>query len=163
MSRKEPFIGLIILAAGLFILLGKWGFFAYLGGTLWPLIICLVGILLYVLVRVRILPPVAFVPAGTLFVYGVLFMLSHWISWDLFRYLWPFLLLGLSFGLFGYCRLDPYASRAAWQGAIGLGALGVIMLLFTLLIGISVYVIAIVLILIGATLVFSSRFGIGRR
>lgn len=163
MSKKEPMIGLIILAAGLFILLGKWGFFAFLGGTMWPLFIFIAGALLFVLVRARMLPSIAFVPAGALLVYGVLFMLSHWISWELFNYLWPFLLIGVSFGLFGYCKLDPYASRAAWLGAIGLAALGVLMLLFTLFLNLGIYLIAIALILIGAALVFGGRFSFWRR
>ncbi|MGZ9585040.1 glutamate synthase [Paenibacillus marinisediminis] len=163
MSKKEPIIGLVILAAGLFILLGKWGFFAFLGGTMWPLLVFLGGVLLFFLVRGRILPPIAFVPAGALLVYGVLFMISHWISWELFSYLWPFLLIGLSFGLFGYCQLDPYAPRGAWLLAMGLGALGVIMLLLMIFIGIGVYVIAIALILIGLALLFGGRLGYWRR
>ncbi|WP_028544951.1 hypothetical protein [Paenibacillus taiwanensis] len=163
MSKKEPIIGIVILAAGLFILLGKWGFFSFLGGTMWPLFIFLAGVVLFGLIRARMLPPIAFVPAGALLVYGLLFMLSHWISWGLFGYLWPFLLLGLSFGLFGYCQLDPYASRSAWVGAMGLGAIGIIMLLFTVFVSIGIYLIAAALIVVGAALVFGSRTGLWRR
>lgn len=162
MSKKEPMIGIVILAAGLFILLGKWGFFAFLGGTMWPLFIFGAGALLYALVRARMLPSIAFVPAGALLVYGVLFMLSHWISWGLFQYLWPFLLLGLSFGLFGYCKLDLYAPRVARLGAIGLAVLGALMLFFTIFIQVGIYFIAVVLIIVGAALVFGGRIGFWR-
>ena len=163
MSRREPIIGIVILAAGLFILLGKLGFFAFLGGTLWPLLMVLAGGLLVYLVRERIVPAIIFVPGGMLLVYGVLFMICHWISWSLFSYLWPFLLLGLAFGLLGYCRLDPYAPRGAWLGAISLSGIGVLMLLLTILTGIGIYVIAIGLILLGVVFIFGGRFGIWRR
>lgn len=43
MGKNQQVIGIVILAAGLFILLGKWGVFAFIGGNLWPLIMFLVG------------------------------------------------------------------------------------------------------------------------
>ncbi|WP_229106435.1 glutamate synthase [Paenibacillus sp. 1001270B_150601_E10] len=163
MNRREPAIGIVIIAAGLFILLGKWGFFSFLGGTLWPLFVFLAGVALFVLIRFRMLPAVAFVPAGALLVYGLLFMLCHWISWGMFAYLWPFIPFGLAFGLFGYCQLDPYADRRVYMFAIALAGISIVLLLFTLFVSLSVYLIAIFLIVVGVFLVFGNRFGLWRR
>ncbi|MCR8845772.1 glutamate synthase [Paenibacillus sp. SC116] len=162
MSRKEPVIGIFILAAGLFILLGKWGFFNFVGGTMWPLFLFLVGAGLVWLIRSRILPPIAFVPGGTLLVYGLLFMVCHWISWELFRYLWPFILIGLALGLYGYSRLESYPSPRAWQAAVVLGGAGILLLVLTLIVNISVYLIAFGLIVVGALLIFGGMSKIRR-
>lgn len=163
LNRKEPAIGIVIIAAGLFILLGKWGFFSFLGGTLWPLFVFLAGAALYVLIRYRMLPAVAFVPAGALLVYGLLFMICHWVSWGLFAYLWPLIPFGLAVGLFGYCQLDPYAQRGVYAFAIALAGISALLLLLTLFVGLIVYLIALFLILVGVVLVFGPRFGLWRR
>ncbi|TDL55673.1 glutamate synthase [Paenibacillus dendritiformis] len=160
MGKNQQLIGIVILVAGLFILLGKWGVFAFIGGTLWPLIMFLVGLGAYGLVRARIAPPVTMVPAGMLTVYGVLFMLTHWISASLFTWLWPLLLIGVGAGLYGYYVEDPLHPRNAWLGSLMFGGVGIGIFILMLMITISLYMIAIALIVVGAALVFGR---VGRR
>lgn len=154
MPRNQQVIGIAILAAGLFILLGKMGVFAFIGGTMWPLLMFLVGIAFYVFARMAILPPVMMVPAGMLTTYGILFMLSSWIHWRLFGYLWPMLLIGIGVGLYGYYKYDPYHPRGAWQGALLFSGVGSAMLILMLVFAVSTYMIAVALILVGAGLAF---------
>lgn len=154
MPRNQQVIGIAILAAGLFILLGKLGVFTFVGGTMWPLLMFLVGIVLYVLTRMGLLPPVMMVLAGMLTMYGVLFMLSHWIHWRLFGLLWPLLLLGIGVGLYGYYAYDPYHPRGAWQGALLFSGIGAVMLLLTLVFAVGTFMIAVALMLVGARLIF---------
>lgn len=160
MPRNQQVIGMAILAAGLFILLGKIGVFAFIGGTMWPLLMFLIGIAFYVLTRIGLLPPVMMVLAGMLTMYGVLFMLSHWVHWRLFGLLWPLLLIGIGIGLYGYYAYDPYHPRGAWQGALLFCGIGAVMLLLTLVFAISTFIVAFTLIVVGAGLVFG---GVHRR
>ncbi|MBG9793821.1 glutamate synthase [Paenibacillus dendritiformis] len=160
MGKNQQLIGIVIFAAGLFILLGKWGVFAFIGGTLWPLIMFLAGLGAYALVRARIAPPVTMVPAGMLTVYGILFMLTHWISAGLFTWLWPLLLIGVGIGLYGYYVEDPLHPRNAWLGSLLFGGVGIGFFILMLMITISLYMIAIALIVVGAGLVFGR---LGRR
>lgn len=154
MSRNEKVIGIVILIAGLFILLGKIGVFAFIGGMMWPLLMFLAGIVLYVLTRAAWLPAIVMVPAGMLTMYGILFMASCWIHWNLFELLWPLLLIGVGSGLYSYCRYDPYHPRIAYQGALLFCGVGIAMFALMLISTIGVYIMAILLILVGAGLLF---------
>lgn len=153
MPRNQQAIGIAILAAGLFILLGKIGVFAFIGGKMWPFLIFLAGIALYVLARTGFFPAIAMVPAGMLTMYGILFMASCWLSGKLFGLLWPLLLIGIGIGLYGYYMYDPYHPRGAYQGALLFCGLGIMMLALMLLFVIGAYIIAGILILVGIALV----------
>ncbi|MCE5167808.1 glutamate synthase [Paenibacillus profundus] len=161
MAKNQRVIGIVILVAGFIILLGKWGAFAFIGGTMWPLILFVIGVAVYGLVRARLAPPIALVPAGMLTVYGLLFMASHWIHWRLFGLLWPLLLIGIALGLYGYYVYDPHHPRGAWLGALLFGGVGIAMLTLMLVFAVGTYMIAVALIFVGAALVFGgvrSRF-----
>ncbi|WP_308737477.1 hypothetical protein [Paenibacillus sp. PCH8] len=75
--RNEKAIGICIVAAGIIILLGKFGVFGFIGRNFWPLLILLPGIALLALYYARIAPSWSLVPAGTLTVYGVLFGITN--------------------------------------------------------------------------------------
>lgn len=75
--KNEKAIGLFIVVAGLVILLGKLGVFAFIGRNFWPLLLLLPGIALYVLFYARMTPAWSLLPAGVLSVYGVLFSITN--------------------------------------------------------------------------------------
>lgn len=143
---KQHYAGIALLGAGLVILLGKSGFFSFIGSVLWPVILLIAGILLHVLYFGRMLPTAALVPAGTLSVYGLLFLICSVFGWSLFRELWPFVLFGPAAGLYEYYAFEPFKPRLALQLAVGLGAVTVVAFGFILITSWSIYVIGLVLI-----------------
>ncbi|WP_224753248.1 hypothetical protein [Paenibacillus terricola] len=146
MVSKQHYAGIALLGAGLVILLGKSGFFSFIGSVLWPVILLIAGILLHVLYFGRMLPTVALVPAGTLSVYGLLFLFCSVFGWSSFHQLWPFVLFGPAAGLYEYYAFEPFKPRLALQLAVGLGAVTVVAFGFILISSWSIYVIGLVLI-----------------
>ncbi|GMK40115.1 hypothetical protein PCCS19_31700 [Paenibacillus sp. CCS19] len=149
MVSRQHYAGIALLGAGLVILLGKSGFFSFIGSVLWPVILLVAGILLHVLYFGRMLPTVALVPAGTLSVYGLLFLICSVFGWSSFDHLWPFVLFGPAAGLYEYYAFEPFKPRLALQLAVGLGAVTVIAFGFILISSWSIYVIGLVLIAAG--------------
>lgn len=152
-SGKERLIGIAIVAAGLIILLGKLGVFAFLGQAFWPLLILAPGIVLHILYMSRLLPAYTLIPAGILTVYGVLFFLCNTWGWGLMTYLWPFLLLGVAVGLLEYAVSEVQRPRLAFALGIWSGALSIIFLIFTLLQTSISYILAVLLIAGGLWLI----------
>ncbi|MWC27468.1 hypothetical protein [Paenibacillus sp. MMS18-CY102] len=158
MSRQH-YAGIALLGAGLVILLGKMGFFSFIGSVLWPVALLVGGILLHVLYFGRLLPTATLVPAGILSVYGLLFLFCNLFGWSFFHQLWPLLLFGPAAGLYEYYAFEPFKPRMALQLAIGLGVVTAVSFGFILITSWSIYLIALLLIGAGAWL----TFGRGRR
>ncbi|PYE47417.1 hypothetical protein HUB98_08300 [Paenibacillus barcinonensis] len=161
--KNEKAIGLFIVAAGLVILLGKLGVFAFIGRNFWPLLLLLPGIALYVLFYARMTPSWSLLPAGVLTVYGVLFSITNIWGAGLMRNLWPVLLLGVAVGLLGYGMVERHRPEFVYPAALIIGAVSVVLLAFTLLQTGIIYVFAVLLILGGVWLLAGrGRTGRGR-
>ncbi|AIQ64989.1 hypothetical protein D3C81_274040 [compost metagenome] len=129
-SKNDMKLGLFIICAGLFILLGKLGVFGFLGRALWPLLLLIPGLILHVFVFGRRLSPAALIPAGIMTVYGLLFGLCNTFGWWMMAYLWPVLLLGIAVGLYEY---SLYASPRSGGLTVGSAVLGIVSLLLMFL------------------------------
>ncbi|MFF2909677.1 hypothetical protein [Paenibacillus sp. NPDC057934] len=152
-SKNDMKLGIFIAAAGIVILFGKLGVFGFLGRALWPLVILLPGLLLYVLFFNRRMSATLLIPAGVLTVYGILFGLCNIWGWGLMRHLWPLLLIGIALGLYQYSLYSPYRSRGLAVGSAVIGLLSVVLLVFSLLGTGFLYVLGAVLVLAGLWLI----------
>lgn len=162
-SKKDLTLGLFIVAAGVFILLGKLGVFGFLGRTLWPLILLIPGIVLHLLYFGRRASAAILIPGGILTVYGVLFLICSFWGWDLMASLWPLLILGIGVGVYEYYLFEYPRPGGALPIAVGLIALSVIIFIFTWLQTGAFYVIALVLIAAGIWLIYGrNRNGGGK-
>ncbi|MGE6573357.1 hypothetical protein ACQKFM_00415 [Paenibacillus xylanexedens] len=150
--RNEKAIGLFIVAAGIIILLGKFGVFGFIGRNFWPLLILLPGIALHALYYARISPSWSLVPAGILTVYGVLFSITNTWGAGLMSRLWPAFLLGIAIGLLEYGMAERRRPEYVLPAALILGAVSIILFGFTLLQTGIIYVLAVLLILGGVWL-----------
>lgn len=158
MSNKQSMIGLTILAAGLVILLGKLGVFAFIGNIFWPLLILVPGVLLHLLYFGRMLTSaVALIPAGVLTVYGLLFFVCNLGGWKLLVWLWPFFIAGPAVGLYEYSVFGPNRDRTLRMIAVGLIALSALLLLIGLFRSAFIYLLAAALILAGAWMAWGRR------
>jgi len=158
MSNKQSMIGLTILAAGLIILLGKLGVFAFIGNIFWPLLILVPGVLLHLLYFGRMLTSaVALIPAGVLTVYGLLFFVCNLGGWKLLVWLWPVFIAGPAVGLYEYSVFGPNRDRTLRMIAVGLIALSALLLLIGLFRSAFIYLLAAALILAGAWMAWGRR------
>ncbi|OUM95949.1 MAG: hypothetical protein A9Z00_06175 [Thermobacillus sp. ZCTH02-B1] len=158
MSNKQSMIGLTILAAGLVILLGKLGVFAFIGNIFWPLLILVPGVLLHLLYFGRMLTSaVALIPAGVLTVYGLLFFVCNLGGWKLLVWLWPVFIAGPAVGLYEYSVFGPNRDRTLRMIAVGLIALSALLLLIGLFRSAFIYLLAAALILAGAWMAWGRR------
>lgn len=153
MNKQSAAIGVLILAAGLVILLGKLGVFAFIGSVFWPLFVLVPGVLLHVLYFGRIVPSVILIPAGFLTVSSIVLLIGNWFGWELLHYLWPFFPFAAAVGLYEYYIFGYSKTRAIWTAAVGIGALSLLLFGLTLLWTWGVYVFAVALIGAGIWLV----------
>ncbi|MBO2943233.1 hypothetical protein JJQ72_04460 [Paenibacillus sp. F411] len=153
-SKKDLALGLFIIAAGLFILLGKLGFFAFLGRNLWPLLLLVPGVLLHLWYFTRRRSAELLIPAGILTVYGVLFLICSLGGWHLLNALWPILILGVGVGIYEYDFFESPRSRGAFLVSSGLIALSLLLLVFTWWGTSVIYVVALGLIIAGVWMIY---------
>jgi len=152
-NKQSAAVGVLILAAGLVILLGKLGVFAFIGSMFWPLFILIPGVLLHVLYFGRMAPSVVLVPAGILTVVSLVLLIGNWFGWNLMRFLWPFFLFAVAVGLYEYELFGHTRSRKIWLASIALAALSLLLFMLMLLKTWSLYLIAVILIICGGWLV----------
>ncbi|AWB46981.1 hypothetical protein DCC85_14930 [Paenibacillus sp. CAA11] len=145
--------GVIIVAAGIIILLGKWGVFSFLGSALWPLLFLIPGILLHLLYIGRKVPAAALVPGGILVIYGLLFCIGNLWGWQTLRFLWPGFILGIGAGLLEFDRASRFRQPGILSLALGLIAISILLFVITLLAFSAVYLIALILIIGGLGLI----------
>ncbi|EXX91839.1 hypothetical protein BG53_14625 [Paenibacillus darwinianus] len=158
MSRNQYSVGILILAAGVVILLGKLGVFSFIGNLFWPILILIPGVLLHVFFFGRLLPSVVLVPAGILSVYGLLFLFSNIVGWGSMRYLWPVFILGVAAGLYEYYLFDMSKPRGAQVAAMVLAVVALACFGVVLFWSWGIYFIALALIALGAWLAFGRRY-----
>lgn len=151
-DNNKLMTGVIILAAGILILLGKWGVFSFIGALFWPLLLLVPGILLHMLYSGRRLSAAALIPGGLLIVYGVLFMIATLWGYRTLHYLWPGFVLGIAAGLFEYHAAENSRPTGVFPVALTLLALSIILFGFTLFTFNFLYLIAVLLIIGGVWL-----------
>jgi hypothetical protein len=152
-NKQSAAVGALVLAAGLVILLGKLGVFAFIGNVFWPLFILIPGVLLHVLYFGRMVPSVVLVPAGILTVVSVILLIGNWFGWNLMKYLWPFFLFAVAVGLYEYYMFGYSRSQLLWTASVGLAIVSILLFGMTLLWSWGVYLLAALLIAFGAWLV----------
>lgn len=157
MARNNYSVGLLLILIAIVLLLGKLGVFAYLGYLLWPMLILALGLLFHFLYFNRILPAGILVPGGILVTYSLLFIYCNLFGWKSMSYLWPGFILGVAVGLYELHLFDRHSSKGVWAASMILAAIAAVSFVFTLLFTLGVYVIALVLIAVGAWLMMSRR------
>lgn len=153
MNRQSAAVGILVLAVGLVILLGKLGLFAFIGSVFWPLFILVPGVLLHVLYFGRMVPSVVLIPAGILTVVSVALLLGNWFGWGLMKYIWPLFPFAVAVGLYEYSIFSYHRPKMIGTVAIGLAILSLVSLGLTLIWGWGVYFLAAILIGAGAWIV----------
>ncbi|MDR0268957.1 hypothetical protein [Paenibacillus sp.] len=148
-SKNDVRLGLLIVVAGIVILLGKLGVFGFLGRTLWPFVIILVGLLVHLLFYSNRARAIVLIPGGVLVVYGLLFGICNLWGWGLMTYLWPVLMLGVAVGVYEYYMFESPRPEGVLLIALLLGFVSLVLLFFTLLHTGGIYVLAVLLIAIG--------------
>jgi hypothetical protein len=147
-------LGIAIMALGIVILLGKLGVFSFIGSTLWPLFVLLPGLLLHALFFNRMLPSIALIPAGILTFTALLFFYCNIFGWRSMSYLWPGFILAVSLGFYEYYLFDANRPRGALVTAVILAAVAAAFFVFMLMFTAMIYFLAVVLIAVGAYLLF---------
>ncbi|MDO7905430.1 hypothetical protein Q5741_03265 [Paenibacillus sp. JX-17] len=158
-SKNERAIGIFIIAAGLVILLGKLGVFAFLGRAFWPLVILVPGLILQVMFFRRLAPAWVLIPGGMLSSYGVLFFICNTWGWSLMHVLWPAWILGIAAGLWEYAMFEIPRPRLLYSAAVILAVVSIVLFLFSLLHTGFIYIAAVLLIAAGAWLLFGRGRG----
>lgn len=146
--------GILILAAGVIIFLGKLGIFSFLGRALWPLIILIPGIVLHLLYFWGKAPAEFLLPGGILIVYSIIFFIANFWGWGTLSYTWPLFIFGIAVGLF---ELDGASSRRnslIFSGAILLGMLSLVTLFWSIFSLSVMYLIAACLVVAGIVMIF---------
>lgn len=155
--KKDVKLGLFIIIAGIVILLGKLGIFSFLGRSLWPLVILILGILLQALYFQRRGQSIFLISGGILTIWGILFVICNIWGWDLMSSLWPMLIIGVAIGLYEYYKFEnPRSSLSLWISIV-LGIFSLVFILFSLMKTGVIYLLAALLIVIGLWLVFGKN------
>lgn len=155
MSDNKLTTGIFILGAGIFILLGKWGVFNFLGSTLWPLLILIPGILLHIYYFSTKRSPEVVIPAGILTVYGIVFLIANIWGIGVLAHLWPAFILGIALGLYEYDLFATPRPQGVFLVSLILTVVSLSLFGFTLLTLSVIYLLAILLIAAGLWLIFS--------
>lgn len=154
MTSNRYSMGWIIVIVGIALLLGKLGFFSFLGRLFWPIFVLAPGLLLHYLFFRRVLPSGVLIPAGILTTYSLLFFFCNLFGWAAMSYMWPVFILGPAIGLYECYIFDRDQPRGVLIASLILGATAFICWSMMLLFTIGVYVIALILIAVGLYMIF---------
>ncbi|MNI03948.1 hypothetical protein D3C76_1378400 [compost metagenome] len=152
-DNNKLMTGVFILAAGIFILLGKWGVFSFIFKGLWPLLLLVPGILLHLWHFFRKGSAELLLPGGILVVYSIIFFIGIIGGWHTLKYIWPAFLLGIAIGLYEYDMFSNRHQPGVLAAAFILGALSIILLAMLLFSWSLIYLLAILLIIGGIYLI----------
>ncbi|WP_018753281.1 hypothetical protein [Paenibacillus sanguinis] len=152
-DNNKLMTGVFILAAGVFILLGKLGVFSFIAKTLWPLLLLIPGILLHLWYFWRKGPSELLLPGAVLVVYSVVFLIGTFGGFQTLNFTWPFFVFGIAAGLFEYDYFSPRRQNGILIAALILGALSFILLGWTLFSLPVIYILAALLIIGGIGLI----------
>ncbi|MFS0727585.1 hypothetical protein [Paenibacillus sp. 1P07SE] len=162
MSKNQYTVGVLMLIAGVIILLGKLGIFSFIGTIFWPLFLLIPGILLHVLYFGRILPAAILIPGGIMTVYSLVFLYCTLFGWEYLQYIWPFFIVGIAVGLYEYHLFEVPRPRGPMIAALVLAIVAACCFTAIMLWSWGIYLLAALLILGGAWLVFGRQL-LGKR
>ena len=157
MATNRYSVGLLIIAAGIVLLLGKLGVFAFLWKLIWPFVLLVPGLLFHVLYFSRTLPAGVLIPGGILVTYSLMFLFCNLFGWGFMAYLWPGFIFGVAVGLYEYYLFDKSNSRGVFLAAVILAVISGLFFSMTILFAVGITLIAIVLIVVGAVMLFGPR------
>jgi hypothetical protein len=157
LTNNRYSIGLIIVAVGIILLLGKLGVFGFVWQLFWPVLILGAGLLLHALYFNRTLPSGILILAGILITISVLFLLCTLFGWGLMKYLWPGFLFAVAVGLYEYYVFDKHSPRETFFVAVGLTIVSGVLFGMTILSTVGITFIALILIAVGAYMMFNKR------
>lgn len=157
MTNNRYSIGLIIVAVGVILLLGKLGVFGFFWEVFWPVFVLAPGLLLHALYFSRVLPSGVLIPGGILVTNSILFFLCTIFSWKLMAYLWPGFIFAVAVGLYEYYMFDKRSPRSTLVAAVTLAIISGILFGMTILFTIGIYFIALALIVVGAYILLNKR------
>jgi len=153
MNGRRYSIGIILIGIAFILLLGKLGVFAFIGRTLWPVLVLLAGLALHVLYFSRMAPSVILIPGGIVVTYSLMFLYCNVFGWSAMSYLWPGFLFGVAVGLYEVYHFDRSRDRGLLYAAIALAAVSVLLFGISMLFTIGIYLIIMLLIAVGAVLI----------
>lgn len=157
MSNNRYSIGIIIVAIGVILLLGKLGVFGFFWNVFWPVFVLIPGLLLHALYFSRVLPAGVLIPGGILVTQSILFFLCTIFSWNLMAYLWPGFIFAVAVGLYEYYLFEKYSPRGVLVAAIVLAVVSAVCFSMTILFSVGIYFIAFLLIAGGIYMIFNKR------
>lgn len=157
MSKNQYTVGILFLFAGVVILLGKMGLFAFIGTNFWPLFVLIPGILLHMLFFGRLLPAYALVPGAILSISALIFFFCIAFGWNNMQYLWPFFIFGAAVGMYEFHLFEMSHPKFPLTVAIVLALVAASFFVIMLLWGWGLYIVAAGLIAIGGWLVAGRR------
>jgi hypothetical protein len=157
LTNNRYSIGLIIVAVGVVLLLGKLGVFGFFWDVFWPVFVLAPGLLLHALYFSRVLPSGVLIPGGILVTNSIIFFLCTIFSWNLMAYLWPGFIFAVAVGLYEFYLFDKYSPRGTLVAAVILAVVSGVCFSMTILFTVGIYFIAFVLIIVGAYMIFNKR------
>ncbi|MDR6551346.1 hypothetical protein J2736_002533 [Paenibacillus qinlingensis] len=156
-ARNSYSIGILFIGLAVLLLLGKLGFFQVLVSFFWPLVLLVPGLLFHFLYFNRRLPAGVLVPGGILTTYALLFFFCNIFGWSSMSYLWPGFILGPAIGLYELHLFERGSDRGIWIAAMVLGGVSVALFALTILVKLGIYVIALILVIAGLSMIFRKR------
>lgn len=127
MNKRTSAAGIVLIAVGAMLLLGKFGVFRAGGAHLWPLFLLLPGLFFHYLRFGRGAHAGVLVPGGILVTHSAVFFACSVFGWHLMAILWPGFIFGVAVGLFEAYFFDPAKPRGL---LVASGVLAVIAAVF---------------------------------
>jgi hypothetical protein len=155
MGNQRAAIGLIIVAVGIVLLLGKLGFFGFMLSWLWPLLLLIPGLLFHWAYFSRMAPAAVLIPGGIMTTYSILFLICNTFGWGLMAYLWPVFPLGVAIGLYECYLFSQDKQGGIFIASMILGGISLILFFMTIMFTVGIYILAGLFILIGLYMLLS--------
>lgn len=153
MNKKSTVLGVIIIAIGVLLLLGRFGVFNSGAANLWPVFLLFPGLFFHYLRFGQGVHAGVLVPGGILTTYAIMFFACNLFGWHLMAYLWPGFILGVAVGLFEAYFFDPDKPKGLLVASGVLATIAAVFFGFALVATGGVYLIAVAMILIGLVMI----------
>jgi hypothetical protein len=153
LANRSSAIGIVLIAFGTILLLGKFGIFQSLAANLWPAFLLIPGLFFHYLRFGRGAHAGVLVPGGILLTYSAMFFICNVIGWQAMAYLWPGFIFGVAVGLFEAYFFDPGKPRGLLAASGVLAVISAVFFGFALVAVGGVWLIALAMIAIGAFMI----------
>lgn len=153
MNKKSTFAGIVLIAFGAFLLLGKFGVIEAGAANLWPAFLLIPGLFFHYLRFGQGANSGVLVPGGILVTYSLMFFACNIIGWDAMAYLWPGFIFGVAVGLFEAYFFDPHKTRGLLVASGVLGIISAVFFGFSLAATGGAYLLALAMIAAGIVMI----------